>query len=331
MEIAKALILAGRGSNDGAWPSWRREPQHLFPVANKPILVHNVEALRAAGVLEAAVFVDPDSAEPVERAIGDGRDLGVSISYIAWDDRDGVAGALAEGRGFLAGEPAFIQQAGALLGERLHTHISAFAREGLDALALRLTRPAPEPVPVVAMPWYLLSPQAIEMLGDGDAPAPNPVAGVQAGGGRVRVQMVDGWAPCQGDVDALLEGNRRTLEGLQTSFDPASVEESNIQGSVEIHPTAKVRRSLVRGPAIIGPGADVSDAYIGPYTSIGAGVVIEYTEIEYSIVLAEAELRFVGTRLASSVIGRRARVVRGFDLPRAVRMTIGEGAEVELG
>ncbi len=331
MEIAKALILTGRSRDEATWPSWRREPQHLFPVANRPILAHNVEALRAAGVLEAAIFVDADCAEPVQRAIGDGRDLGVNIRYIEWDARDGVSGALSAGRRFLDGEPAFVQQAGALLGERLHTHIASFAREGLDALALRLSRPAPDPVPVVAMPWYLLSPRAIEMLGDGDEPASNPVAGVQAGGGRVRVQMVDGWVPCQGDVDALLEGNRRTLEGLTTSIDPASLEESSIQGPVEIHPTARVRRSLVRGPAIIGAGADVSDAYIGPYTSVGAGVVVEYTEIEYSIVLAEAELRFVGTRLESSVIGRRARIVRGFDLPRAIRVSIGEGAEIELG
>ena len=97
-----------------------------------------------------------------------------------------------------------------------------------------------------------------------------------------------------------------------------------------MHPTAIVERSLLRGPIVIGPGARVTDAYIGPYTSIGANVVIEGAEIEYSIVLPEAELRFVGTRLESSVIGRGARIVRGFDLPGAIRMSIGDGAEVIL-
>ena len=74
----------------------------------------------------------------------------------------------------------------------------------------------------------------------------------------------------------------------------------------------------------------MTDAYIGPYSSIGAGVVIEGTEIEHSIVLPEAELRFVGTRLESSVIGRGARIVRGFDLPGAIRVSVGDGAEVIL-
>ena len=36
-------------------------------------------------------------------------------------------------------------------------------------------------------------------------------------------------------------------------------------------------------------------------------MVIEGAQIEHSIVLPEAELRFVGTRLESSIIGRGAR------------------------
>jgi glucose-1-phosphate thymidylyltransferase len=74
----------------------------------------------------------------------------------------------------------------------------------------------------------------------------------------------------------------------------------------------------------------VTDAYIGPYTSIGAGVVVEAAEIEHSIVLPDAELRFVGTRLESSIIGRGARVTRRFSLPTAMQLSIGDGAEVIL-
>ena len=66
---------------------------------------------------------------------------------------------------------------------------------------------------------------------------------------------------------------------------------------------------------VIGPGAVVRDSYIGPYSSIGADTVIEGTEIEHSIVLPRAELRFVGTRIESSVIGRGARIVRSFRPP----------------
>ena len=47
-----------------------------------------------------------------------------------------------------------------------------------------------------------------------------------------------------------------------------------------IHPTAVVRSTLVRGPAVIGPGVRLNDVYVGPYTSIGENVTIEGAEIE---------------------------------------------------
>ncbi len=60
MEIAKALVLAGRTDRDQPWPSVRSGPKHLVPVANRPILFHHLEALRTAGVLEATIAVEPE-------------------------------------------------------------------------------------------------------------------------------------------------------------------------------------------------------------------------------------------------------------------------------
>ena len=97
-----------------------------------------------------------------------------------------------------------------------------------------------------------------------------------------------------------------------------------------IDPTARLERTTVRGPAIIGPGATLTDAYVGPYTAIGAGVVVEGAEVEHSIVLDGAELRFVGSRVESSVIGAGARIVREFRPPSGLRLTLGAGAEVML-
>lgn len=328
MEIAKALILAGRAPDGRCWPT-AGEPRHLFPVANRPLLVHNLAALRAAGVLEATILADRRTGAAIRAAVGDGREWGLNVRHADWDPAAGLAGALAEERAFLDDEPVLVQDGDALLRERLHPHISAFAREGLDALALRLSPPARASEPDAA-PWHLLSPDAVAALRAEAVLHDDPVARIRDRGGRVREQLVDGCVPCRGDVDALLEGNRHMLEGLAASFDPASVSECRIQGPVEIHPTARIRRSLVRGPVIIGPGVHVTDAYIGPYTSVGAGAAIEGTEIEHSIVLPGAELRFVGTRLESSVIGRGARVVRGFEAPRALRLSIGDGAEVVL-
>jgi glucose-1-phosphate thymidylyltransferase len=328
MEIAKALILAGSGSDDCPWPVVPGS-RHLFPVANRPILFHNLEALRAAGILEATILADAEAGRAIEGAVGDGRDWGLTVHHIPWQSAGGLHGALAAGRDFLADEPVLVEHGDALLRERLHGHISAFAQERLDALALRLERSV---VPMTGQltPGYLLSPRAVSILLDGCADAGNPVARLRARGGRVRIQHVDGCLPCHGDLEALIESNRCMLEGLPASVDPASLDDSTVHGGVQVHPTATIRRSLLRGPVIVGAGATVTDAYIGPYTAIGAGVLVEASEIEHSIVLPEAQLRFVGHRLESSVIGRGARIVRGFDLPAAMRVSLGDGAEVIL-
>jgi glucose-1-phosphate thymidylyltransferase len=314
MEIAKALILAGSG-------------EHLFPVANRPILFHNLEGLRSAGVREVAILADPATGVALESAVEHGGRWGMDVRYAEWDPTEGLGDALDAGSDFLEGEPVLVQRAEALLRERLDDHIVAFARERLDALALRLP-PGGAGAADALTPGYLLSARAVSILRE--TRALNPVAGVRARGGHVRVQDVDGCLACHGDVASLLESNRRMLERLRPIADPSRFEQCTIQGPVDVDPTADIRRSLLRGPVIIGPGARVTDAYIGPYSSIGAGVVIEGAEIEHSIVLSEAELRFIGTRVESSVIGRGARVVRGFDLPGAIRLAIGDGAEVVL-
>ena len=84
MEIAKALILTGRNAYDRPWPSVRSCPKHLVPVANRPILFHNLEALRKAGMLEATIAVEPESAEPIMAAVGDGSDWNLAVSYVRW-------------------------------------------------------------------------------------------------------------------------------------------------------------------------------------------------------------------------------------------------------
>ena len=43
-----------------------------------------------------------------------------------------------------------------------------------------------------------------------------------------------------------------------------------VEGKVVVEPGAKLVHSTIRGPAIIGPGAEIRDAFVGPYTSIGA-------------------------------------------------------------
>jgi glucose-1-phosphate thymidylyltransferase len=153
---------------------------------------------------------------------------------------------------------------------------------------------------------------------------------IQQRGGQVGTCGATDWWRFRGGTDALLDGNRFALDGLRADYDPSQVSDSTIQGAVIVHPDASVSSSVVRGPAVIGARARLRDAYVGPYTSIGEDVVVEGAEIEHSVVLPGASISHLGGRLEASVIGPKSRVFRDFRLPRALRLTVGEGAEVCL-
>jgi glucose-1-phosphate thymidylyltransferase len=328
VEIAKALILAGCRTDDPPWPSLRSGPKQLVPVGNKPILFHNLEALRKAGVLEATIALEPESGEAIRAAVQDGSRFNLSVGYVEWPSGAGVADALQSSRHFIGDEPVLVEQADALVSDRMHPHIAAFAGEALDALALRFAGPSAAEQGVLGA--YLLSRRGLTFLLERPDAGEDLLLGVRSRGGRVDVQDLDGCLPCHGGEEALLEANRRILARLTGDHDPASLVASDLQGPVVVHPTARLERSLVRGPAIIGPGCRLTDAYVGPYTSIGADVAIEGAEIEHSIVLDGAQLRFVGVRIETSVIGRGAQVIRGFALGRAMQLSVGDGAEIRL-
>jgi glucose-1-phosphate thymidylyltransferase len=330
VNIAKALVVAGRTPNDCSWPSLNFGPKHLVPVANRPILVHNLEALRQAGLLEAMIAVEEHGADAIKAAVGDGSKWDLRVHYIPWLPRTGIAGALTAAREFIADEPVLVEPGDALHRRPIHPHIASFAAERLDAMALRLSARS---CPGQAEPLdggYLLSRRGISMLLDGAPPAIDPVTDVRERGGHVRVQPIDGCLPCHGGEDRLLEGNRCMLEDLQGQADRSAFPSCELQGAVVIDPSARLENTLVRGPAIIGPRSRLSHAYVGPYTAIGADVRIAGSQIEHSIVLEGAELSHVGARLESSVIGRDARIDRSFAVPTAMRVSIGDGARVTL-
>ncbi len=330
MEIAKALILAGRTAHDQPWPSVRTGPKHLVPVANQPILFHNLESLRRSGLIEATIALDHENAEPTIAAVGDGSAWDLTVHYVDWQPRTGVEGALAAASEFIAGEPLLVEPGDVLHREHIHTHIAAFAREELDAMALQLPAVARDAQRSASMiGGYLFSRRAVGMLLDGPASA-DPFAGIRDRGGQVRIQPIDGCLPCHGGQDQLLEGNRRMLEELRGDVDRAAHPTCEFQGQVLVHPTAKLDHTLIRGPAIVGPRARLSHAYVGPYTSIGAHVRIEGSEVEHSIVLDGAEILHVGTRLDTSVIGRGARIHRRFGAAVGLRLSVGDGAEITL-
>jgi glucose-1-phosphate thymidylyltransferase len=99
---------------------------------------------------------------------------------------------------------------------------------------------------------------------------------------------------------------------------------------VAIHPSARIERTTIRGPAVVGGDAEIVDTFIGPYTSVGPEARLDGAEIEYSIVLGGASIRHVGQRIEASVIGADAEIEHDFAIPSAVRLRVGRSSSVTL-
>lgn len=336
--VSKAVVVAREASDSSGWPGLGFGAHALMPIANKPVLFHALEGLRAGGIEAVALAVGPKTRDDVERAVAEGDRWGLEVEYLDSPAEVGLVGILQGARDFLAGEPFMVQQGDALVRDELAGLRERFAGEGLDALVLRLTAADRlgdstkngSPTRLPGLGGCFLGPRALERVSGDETELPRLLAQLRRMGGRVRVEHVDGCLPCRGGRHALLDANRRALERIDEEPVRAELRGSEVQGSVVVHPTARLEGALVRGPAIIGPRAHIVHAYVGPYTSLGADVVIEGSEIEHSIVLDGAQIRFLGARLEASVVGREVRIGRDFDLPRAIHLVVADGAEVTL-
>jgi glucose-1-phosphate thymidylyltransferase len=286
----------------------------LVPIANRPLLEHVLDGLRAAGVREAAILGDGATRAEVAAVLGEGSGE-LTIRYVDHVDRRA-----------LDAPAVVVQPADALLGESIAAVIDDVAGARLDGAVMRVDGPAP----ASRVGACVLSPDAVAALDLGGTPIDALADALVASVERVSVAEVRGCLACADGDDGLLHANRIALEGLSGSVDAASLSGSEIQGPAVIHPTARLRSTLVRGPAVIGAGVRLEDVYVGPYTAIGDDVVIEGAEIEHSLVLAGAEVRYPGVRLTTSILGPRARLVRDFHLPRGMRVAIGADAVVAL-
>ena len=87
-------------------------------------------------------------------------------------------------------------------------------------------------------------------------------------GMRVEPHIVRGWWKDTGRLEDMLEANRLILDNLLERVEGELID-SQVDGRVVIEAGARLERTTVRGPAIVGAGARLSDCYIGPYTAIG--------------------------------------------------------------
>ena len=351
----KGLILSG-GRGTRLRPITYTSAKQLVPVANKPILFYGIEALAASGISEIGIVVG-DTHQEIRDAVGDGSQWGVQVAYIQQEAPLGLAHAVLTAEPFIGTDSFCMYLGDNLIREKLAPLVERFRADkpnsqillahvpdptqfGVaelkgDKVVRLVEKPKAPPSDLALVGVYMFdatifqAAKAIKPSGRGELEITDAIQWLIDTGHTVRPHVISGWWKDTGKLEDMLEANRIILDTL-VPRNEGTVTDSELLGKVVVEAGARIVRSTVRGPAIVGKGAVIENAYVGPFTSIGDGVIVRESEVEHSILLEGSRIVDVGGRIESSLIGRNAAIYRTQTKPRSFTFMLGDRSEVGL-
>jgi len=349
----KALILAA-GEGTRLRPLTSNIPKPLLTVAGRPYLAHLVRALGDAGIKEQVILVGW-KANRVREFFGDGRQMGVELSYLEQKERLGTANAIGVAEGVMDGDFVCVNGDVVMSPEAVAEMVSAFDKDHTPfmgavevpepqrfgvvqheegKLVRIIEKPSDPPSKLINGGFFGLTTEVFEHIRNtGRSPRGEfeftDTLNMMASRTEVRVRRITGEWMDVGYPWELLRANEFLMGRLKRDIRGTVEEGAVLKGAVVVEEGALVRSgSYIEGPAYIAKGCDIGpNCYIRPSTCLGESVRVgSSVEVKNSIVMKRTHIphhNYVG----DSIIGERCNFGAGtkvanlrFD-DRTVRVT----------